>query len=292
MKKISLLLFAAILLFAFKGNEKNERLELNSEKQTQQLKRYEVKSGIIIYETKTNGKVMGSTIVGSGDEKVYFKDWGAVELIEETSTETTTTKLFGKKSVDTNNSHSMTKLDNGETAVVDFKNKKIYMNRDMAMDMASMFNGGNAGDAGKSMAEGMGGEIVGKEKFLGYSCEIMEMMGSKQWIYKGVTLKIEMTLAGITTTKTATSAKFDVNVPNKYFELPDFTVVKQEGFTNNQDFEKEMEDMKDEMEVLKKMSYEEWKKLATENDEEMRNMSDKELREMYDMMQAMLKMQK
>lgn len=290
MKKFSLLLFTAILLFACNGSDKNDRLALHSEKQSQELKRYEVKSGIISYETKTFGKVMGSSIAGTGSEKKYFKDWGAVELIDETSTETTTTKMFGKKSEDTKTKHSITKLDKGETAVVDFKNKKIYMNRDMAMDMASMFNI-NAGDAGKSMAKGMGGKMIGKETFLGYPCEIMELMGSKQWIYKGIPLKMEMTTMGITTTKTAISAKFNINVADKYFELPDFPVIKQEGFMSNQEFEMESDDMKDEIDALKKMSYQEWKELATKEDEELRNMSDKELRETYDMMQTMLKLQ-
>jgi hypothetical protein len=294
MKKMSLLLFASVLIFACEKKETNEVASLVSINQTKQkqLKRYGVSSGIITYESKISGKVMGSVISGSGTEKMYFKDWGAIELIDETSTQTTTMKMFGKKNEDVTSTHNMTKLDNGESAVVDFKTKEIYLNRDLAMDLTKMFHtDADAGDVGKTMAEGMGGKIVGKEIFLGYPCEIMELMGSKQWIYKGVTLKLEMTTMGITTIKKATSAKFDINVADKYFKLPDFPVIKQESYMSNQEFDEDYDDMSDEIEALKKMSFDEWKEIAKKEDEEFRNMSDKELRETYDMMQTMLKLQ-
>jgi len=295
MKKISLILVIAFLFISCNNKESQnfETASVISKKGNDQLKRYNVESGIILFQTTTNGKVMGSVISGSGTEKTYFKNWGAVELKEEESTQTTTMKMFGKNNTETSSTHTIAKLDNGESYHVDFKKKEIYLVRDMAMDLTKMFQPNqDAGEVGKSMAEGMGGKIIGNESFLGYDCEIMELMGSKQWIYKGVTLKMEMTVMGLTTIKEATSAKFDLNVDDKYFELPNFPIIKEEGFMNNEEFDMEMEDMSDEIEQLKKMSYEEWKKLATENDEEMKNMSDKELRETYDMMQSMLRLQK
>lgn len=285
MKRISILLIITTLFFSCNNDAQNT--------DNNNLKRYKVKSGIIIYQTTINGNVMGSVISGSGIEKTYFKDWGGIELIEEESTQTTTMKMFGKNKVETTNTHTIAKLDNGESYHVDFKKEEIYVRRDMAMDLTKMFQPNqDAGAVGKSMAEGMGGEIVGNESFLGYDCEIMELAGSKQWIYKGVTLKLEMTVMGLTTIKEATSAKFDINVSDNYFELPDFPIVKEEGFMTNEEFDEEVEIMDDEIEQLKNMSYEEWKKIVSENDEEMQNMSDKELRETYEMMQSMLRLQK
>jgi len=295
MKKISLIIIVAILMLSCNNSESqnSETASLISNKEKNQLKRYDVKSGMIIYSTKTSGKVMGSVISGSGTEKLYFKDWGALELLEEESTSTTKMKMFGKKSTETENVHTIAKLDNGESYHVDFKKKEIYAGRDMAMDMIKVFHPtSDAGKTGKGMADSMGGKVIGNESFLGYDCEIYDLMGSKQWIYKGVTLKMEVTLMGITTTKTATSAKFDISVADSYFELPDFPIIKQEGFMNNEEFDMEMEDYSDEIEQLKKMSYEEWKEIATKEDEELKNMSDKELRETYDMMQSMLRLQK
>ena len=283
MKKFSLFLIITALFFSCNNDAQNTSQN--------KLKRYKVKSGIITFKTQTNGKVMGSVISGSGTEKLYFKDWGAIELLEEESTTTTKMKMFGKSSTETENVHTIAKLDNGESYHVDFKKKEIYAGRDMAMDLTKMFHPNqDAGEVGKSMAEGVGGKIIGNETFLGYDCEIMDIMGSKQWIYKGVTLKMEVTVMGITTIKTATSAKFDGSVADSYFELPDFPVVKLDGFQTNEEFDSDMEDMDENIDALKNMSFEEWKKIATENDEEMQNMSDKELRETYDMLQKMLQM--
>ncbi len=284
MKKSSVLIALLIAITSCKGSEANNEDQ-------QQIKRYKVESGIIIYEITINGKVMGSTISGSGTEKLYFKDWGAIELVEEESTTTTKMKIFGQAKTETEKVHKIAKLDNGESYHVDFDKKEIYAGRDIAMDMVNAFHPqSDAGDIGKKMAEGVGGKIIGKENFLGYPCEIYEIMGVKQWIYKGVSLKSEMSIMGITTIKTATSAKFDTRVSEAYFKLPDFPIIKQESFMTNEEFDSEIEDMDENIEVLKEMSYEEWKKLAAENDEEMRNMSEEELKETYNMMQKMLRM--
>lgn len=48
-----------------------------------ELKRYEVKSGMVEYATTSSGKMMGSTISGEGSEKLYFKDFGEIELRED-----------------------------------------------------------------------------------------------------------------------------------------------------------------------------------------------------------------
>ena len=73
MKKISILLSLAVALVSCSGNSQN------------QLKRYQVKSGIVEYTTTISGKVLGGKIAGSGTENLYFKNWGAVELKEEES---------------------------------------------------------------------------------------------------------------------------------------------------------------------------------------------------------------
>lgn len=257
-----------------------------------QVKRYDTKSGVISYTTTISGKMMGSTINGSGTQSIFFKDWGALELREEQSSQTTTMKIFGKSTIETENTHTMTKLDNGESYWVDFDQKKIYANRDMAMDISkAYYPDADAGEAGENMLESMGGEKVGNEKILGYNCDVWSFSGGKQWLYKGVMLKLEMTMLGITTTTQATSAKFDIQVPEKHFKLPDFPIQKEEGFMDNEEYEEDIEDMEENMEQISKMSFEEWKKMALsdKDDEEMQNMTDEELRQMYDMMQNMIK---
>jgi hypothetical protein len=297
MKKLSIILALFVVIVSCKGNEAKaaDGKTIQSEKQDPKLKRYEVKSGIIHYKSSVSGKVMGSVITGSGTEDVYFKDWGAIELIETKATQTTNTNIFGQKSTETTNTHTIAKLNNGESYHVDFDKKQIFLRRDMAMDMTKVFQpNADAGKVGKDMLEGMGGKKIGNEKFLGYDCEVWDIMGGKQWMYKGVVLKLEMTVMGIKTVKEATSAKFGVTVADKYFKLPDFPIVKEEGFLNNDEMDEEMKEMNKQMEKMEKMSFEEWKKLALSDkeDQEIQNMSEEELRQTYDMMQQMIKMRK
>lgn len=279
MKKLNILLSLIVVLTSCSGNSQNK------------LKRYDVKSAIIEYSTTTSGKTFGSTVKGTGTESLYFKDWGAIELIEEKSTQTTVTKIFGRGKTTTTNVHVVKKLDNGESYHADFDKKVIYLTRDLAMDIMKQSNT-DAGDAGKSMLESIGGEKVGNEDFMGYNCEVWSIPGGKQWMYKGAVLKLEMTMLGITTVKEATSAKFNVSVADSNFKLPDFPIQKMDGYMDNDEYNDEMEEVDAKMNDLQNLSFKDWKKMATENDEEMRKMSDEELRQTYDMIQKMIKMKR
>lgn len=302
MKKLSIILALLIATISCKGNENKPadslRIETTKEEQ-QQLKRYQVESGIIKYTTKISGNVMGSTITGSGTEVRYFKNWGAMELHEQNSTTNTHAVIMGKVINETTSDHQMSKLDNGKSYIVDFKNKTISETNDMAMEMIKkMHPNADAGEVGKSMFEGMGGKQLGEESFLGYTCEIWDLMGIKQWIYKGVMLKSEASLMGITTITEASNATFNTNVPSASFELPNYPINKNESFAidnGNVDFDmNDMENIDAEINKLSKLSYDEWKKMALSDkeDEEMQNMSEEELRQTYDMIQKMVKMRK
>lgn len=279
MKNLSIILALFIAVINSYGNDQNK------------LKRYEIKSGIVEYVTTISGKVMGSTVVGNGTENLFFKDWGAVELKEERLSQTTTMKFFGRGKTETSNTHGINKLDNGESYIVDFKNKQIIASRDLAMDMITAFEPkADAGAVGVNMLESAGGEKTGVEKIMGYNCDVWEFSGGKQWLYKGVMLKIEMTVLGIKTSTQAKSAKFNVIVADKHFKLPDFPIQKEESLWDDEEYEGDMEDINDSLEELSKMSFEEWKKISTTDDEEMQEMSDEELRAIYDMLQKMIKM--
>ena len=277
MKKSSLLIFLFATLVSCNGNSQNT------------LKRYNVKSGIVDYETIITGKVMGSKISGSGVEHLYFKNWGALELKETQSSQTTIMKFFGKEKIEKTSTHIINKLDNGESYLADLDKKTITVGRDPMMDLMKQSNA-NASDTGNNILESMGGKKVGTESVLGHSCEIWDVMGAKQSIYKGVMLKMEITVLGIKTVTEATSAKFDVSVADTNFKLPDYPIQQQEGFMDNQEFEDEMGEMDNKMDELSKLSFEEWKEMATKNDSEMKEMSDEELRQTYDMIQKMIKM--
>ncbi|WP_343328989.1 hypothetical protein [Polaribacter staleyi] len=75
--------------------------------------------------------------------------------------------------------------------------------------------------------------------------------------------------------------------------MPNFPIIKEEGFMDNEEYEDEVENMDAKMIQLSKMSFEEWKKmaLADKENEDIQQMSNQELRQTYNMMQKVIKMQ-
>lgn len=293
MKKINIMFLLCLAIVGCKGNDKNtlDSALTSSQDQEKQLKRYETESGNITYESTISGKVMGSIISGEGKETLYFKNWGAVEVKEKESSQTTTTVIFGNKSTQSTNAHTMHKLDNGKTYSVDFSRKEIRKMDDMAMEMTKMFQkNGDAGKVGKELFESMGGKLIGSEVVLGYECQIWDLTGIKQWMYKGVLLKSEATIAGIKTDIVAKTAKFNGSIPDMRFDLPDYSVIEEESLMGTESFDVDIDEMEKDMDRVKEMSYEEWRKLATADDPEMQAMSEEDLKQMYDTMQKMIQM--
>lgn len=295
MKNLSILIALLTVTIACNRNSANsaDNLSIKTEQQEPKLKRYEVKTGAVKYKLSISGSVMGSEILGSGTENLYFKDWGNIELVEEKSTRTTNTNIFGKKNTDISTTHTMSKLNNGESYHVDFNRKQIFLRRDMAMELNKKFANGAVHKTGKKMLEEVGGKLIGNQNFLGYDCELWDVHGAKQLMYKGIVLKLEMTMMGVKTVKEAVSIQLNANVADSNFKLPDFPVIKEEGFMNNEEYEDEVENMDAKMEKLSKMSFTEWKKmaLADKENEKMQQMSEEELQQTYEMMQKVIRMQ-
>jgi len=254
------------------------------------LKRYHVKSGIVKYKTRIKGKVMGSTIEGSGTQELYFKNWGDTELKKTEEKKVTHINIFGQKKTEVENTKTIDKLDNGKSYTVDEKNKVIYVRQDPAMNMMKNMKQEDVSAAGESMLKSLGGKKIGTGKILGYTCDIWKIPGGKQWIYKGVPLKLEMTLMGITTTNEAVEAKFNVSVPDKYFDLPNYPVQQTPGFQNDPN---QTKDMKQGAAQIRKMSFKQYKEMLQKNDPEaFKNMSENDMKMSYRLMQKMAQQMK
>ena len=253
-----------------------------------ELKRYDVKSAIVHYKLTTTGNTIGSTVEGSGNESLYFKDWGAIELLEEEATQTTHTKIFGNESTETNSTHTLNKINHSQNYNVDFDRKTITLSKNAAID-AMQQNNTDVSEAGRKMLKNMGGEIIGHDIILGRDCEIWKVIGSKQWMHKGVVLRIETSILGIKTTKEATSAEFNIPVADKYFKLPDFPIQEAEDYQDNDTYDEEMKAMDENMEQLRKMTFTEWKNKYVTYDTNLQAMSDQELHQTYDMIQKMIR---
>ncbi len=257
--------------------------------QEKQLKRYELESGIIEYKTTVSGKIMGSTTTGSGIEKLYFKNWGAIELQEVESSTTTITKLFGKENIDKSEVHTLSKLDNGKSYHVDFKKEEILLRRDLAMESIKEYNDGDAHQTGRNMLEAIGGQKIGEEVFMNYNCEVWTAMGTKMWIYKGLPLKSESSIMGMKTIKIATKIELNTPVSDSYFKLPDFPIVKANEYTNNKEYENDKAEMKANAKAMENMTYEEYKTMVIKEDPEAKDMSEQEMRQGYSLFKFMIK---
>lgn len=294
MKKSISMLALLFTVIGCNGSEVKSPVLGQEQKESQdpKLKRYEVKSGVVKYESIIEGKVLGSRISGSGTSELYFKDWGAIELVEDKESKKTITKMFGKESTQEESVHNMSKLDNGKAFYVDFKNKEIRSQNDLAMESIKTFNNGDANQTGKDMLTGLGGEKIGVEKVLGFECEIWSLMGTKQWIYKGVTLKMEASIMGVKTTQIAVEAEFNKTVNEVHFQLPDFKLIEQEMFDSSDYYEETEEDqveMKKQAEKMKDMTYEEYKEMLLKEDEEANEMSEDEIKQSYSFFKMAIK---
>jgi len=194
-----------------------------------QTKRYEVKSGIIEYDISGAGEMMGIKTETKGTAKNMFKDWGNVELYDETKRSI----VMGME----DHQREMTKFDGKNVYVVDF-DKKVIVKYTPEMLLDSEYK--DLAKSGKDMMISMGGKKVSEDEILGYACEVWEMLHMKIWMHKGILLKSEANLMGIKHTTKATSVKLNVPVSDEKLKLPDFPIksmkeMMREGMNPNGD---------------------------------------------------------
>jgi hypothetical protein len=208
LKYLSLLFFVAVFVSCDKDDDLTSK----------DIKRYNVESGIVHYVNS----ISGPYISGSGTSELYFKNSGALEIRFEDKSETLSiTNADGIEESTTTTARSAYKIDNENIYMVDYAAGIIYTKEDPLIEYMRQ-NDLDALEAGRETMISMGGVQLDNEEVLGYDCEVWELLGVKQWIYEGLTLKSLSSLGGITVVEEATDIKFDVSVDNSYFELPDF----------------------------------------------------------------------
>ncbi len=194
MKKITILTFILLAISSLYAQQKYQH--------------YTIKSGYIEY------KVTGNS---TGTRKMWWDDYGNKSRTE--SNITTVTKILGISNETKEETVNVTKKNQFwnanlvekvyQTGIYDIEeNLAFYENMTPAEKKAFE----------KQMLDQYGGSIIGKETIMGYECDIISVMGAKSWVYKGIALKTEASILGITITETA--VKFDQNivVPAAKFE--------------------------------------------------------------------------
>ena len=182
-----------------------------------ETKRYEVKSGIIEYTVSGGGNMMGIETKIDGKSKALFNEWGKVELHEDT----TKSVIMGKEE----NTRQTTKIDNGKVFVVDYE-QKVIVQYDPDTLMQSEYK--DIAKNSKEMLLAMGGKKIGEETIQGYACEVWETPQIKLWLHKGIMLRSEANIMGITHSTEAININLDASVSDADLKLPDFPIQTME----------------------------------------------------------------
>ncbi len=187
---------------------------------------YDVKSGKIEYGIKGSGEIMGQKMQTIGKKRVIFDDNGAKNLTEENKIDKQT--IMGQKKI--TKTHTMSYIKKGMVYHVDFKAKRIMRMENMATSMGALMGGGkNTKQSSEEMMKRMGGKKTATDKVLGYTCDVWELMGTKQCIYKGIPLRVETSMMGMKNIEVATKAEFDILLSKDDFKLPDFPIYNEYG---------------------------------------------------------------
>ena len=191
-----------------------------------QMKKYDIESGRIEYAIKGSSDMMGMKMKTIGKKRVLFTDYGIQDLTENNQI----TKQTMSGQTKNTKTHTMVYMKNGTVYTVDFDSKRISRIENMGAAMgAFMGDGQNIKQSGEAMMLKMGGKKTGTDKILGYNCDIWNLMGTKQCMYKGIPLKVETNMMGIINTEVATKIEFDISLSKDNFKLPDFPIYDMQG---------------------------------------------------------------
>ncbi len=188
------------------------------------FKSFNIRSAMIVYDIKGDGNLTDNTHLSvNGRSTLLFESWGARKLYKEKYIESTTGAVENTKTIRT-----LYLEDHGKVHRVDFEKQKIETNED-AITKISITNGENLYQ--KAVEEMIKkGKRVGDSSVLGYPCEEWIFKGKKRCYTRGVPIKEESTVSGIPVIKIAISIRFDINISNDSFALPEFNLDKKEGF--------------------------------------------------------------
>lgn len=194
---------------------------------TDVFKRYQIKTGMILYDVSTTGTAPGLTTKTNGIFRLVFDDWGAKELKEEDLTEIQTGDFYDKRE-----RHSMTKLDYGTVYTVNFDENLTYQTRDSTIDMA-IAKGVDMSDQSLDAIKEMKAKKIGTDTVVGYKCDIWQIHDQIICMHKGIPLSVTIKADGFTSTRIAQVVNMDKALDPKEFELPRFDILSEQDYRSN-----------------------------------------------------------
>jgi len=171
-------------------------------------KRYLVESGIVEYEMSGMQK---------GTETVYFDRWGWREA-KYTNSELSIAGISRKES-------KLSLMDGEWLYTIDLERRTGTKIKNTLLPQfieAAKRKDQSMTEMGEEMMRNMGGEKMGTEQIAGKPCEIwvMKKMGSRTCVWNGVTLRTEVTMAGMQMTSTARRFEDNAGIPADKFAIP------------------------------------------------------------------------
>ena len=184
--------------------------------------RYEMKSGIVEYEIVGNAGSENNGEVIRGTSKLYFKDYGNLELTDEKIVQT----IMGEKEEE----RTVSKIVKDKMFTADFNDEVIYSQKLIFDADNAMLNIKN-----KETFVQMGAKHKGTEEILGYKCDIWELGEDKIWVYNSVPLKQVSQSLGMIQIQQAKFAVFNIDIKDDKFKLPPFPIKPIEELVGEQE---------------------------------------------------------
>ena len=170
------------------------------------FKRYQIESGIV--QSELSGAQKGS-------ETLYFDRWGMREAKYTNSVLT----IAGM----TQKSNTLNLIDGDWIYVIDLdKRTGTKTQNPLLKQIADRAANKDLSELGEKMMRDMGAEKTGTEEVAGKMCDVWEVknLRTKSWVWKSVTLKVQVNMGAMEMNSTATRFEEGASVPADRFAIP------------------------------------------------------------------------
>ena len=196
-----------ILTFLMSGTLLNAAMDTHT---------FEVEKGMVVYDIYGGGVLTKETnLTLNGKATLRFKDWGTTLLSRDEGLVVTSGALKSRQNIASEEKQTKEAL-----YTVDFKNEKIHKHKNSISNTL------------KEQST-VGLKKIGEDEILGFHCEVWVGQGVRKCLYKGLPLKIESEVLGISYHKIATEVMFDINSSSEVCSLPDFPKENFALFNSN-----------------------------------------------------------
>ena len=179
---------------------------------------YQVPSGIVTYTLQSDGNMIRM----QGQKRRIFDQYGHREIVEEAKVQTI--NVIGQ--IQRDETHTKTLRVGTQVTQADLIKKRTVQGPAVGLNLFAGANGGDLTRTGEKMLQSMGARKKGQKRVAGVLCDVWELPGITQCLYKGVPLEIITQMPNLRQVERATEARFNLPIAEANFRLPDFPVER------------------------------------------------------------------